>query len=76
MILLCLWGVDMELLGWIIWLIFSVCVTVSPFPYIAISALGGRLKKIEWLFLFAVFVVGLALTYHCIAARPFTVTVN
>lgn len=66
----------MAIFGWFILLVISVCLTLAPVPYIALSALGGGVKRIEVLFLSAAFILGLWLIYHTIKMAPFTVVAN
>lgn len=71
--LTCLWGVDMEILGWIVFLMFSICVTVSPVVYISISAIGGGMGRVERLFMLALFLSGCALIYYSITIAPLSI---
>lgn len=75
-ILLCLRGVDMAILGWVLYLAFAVLLTVSPIPFIYLSALGGGLKKAEQLYFIAIFLIGCSLIYHAVTLSPFTITLN
>jgi hypothetical protein len=49
----------LEIIGLIVWLLFSVAITAFPFAYVYLSALGGGMNKVEWVAVFCVFLVAI-----------------
>ena len=43
-----------EIIGLIVWLLFSLALTALPFAYVSLSALGGGMDKLEWLIVFCI----------------------
>jgi hypothetical protein len=66
----------MEILGFLVFLAFSVLVTLSPIPVIALSGLGGGLKRWEAVMCLIAFFGGLFLIYLAIQNSPFSITVK
>lgn len=66
----------MYLLGWFVFLIFSILVTLSPIPVIALSSLGGGLKRGEVILCVLAFVGGCFFIYKAVKASPFILTIQ
>ena len=67
----------MEILGWIVWLLFSLGLTIfGPYIVIGVSALGGGLSKGERVFALLIFFLGAFSLYSCITSAPFEITLK
>ena len=54
----------LEVIGFIIWLIFTVMLTAYPFLMLALSRLGGGLDKTGKAFIISVFLAAIASWSH------------
>jgi hypothetical protein len=64
----------LEVIGFIVWLVFTVWLTAIPFLMLAASGLGGGLDKTEKVFLVCIF-LGAVYNWVCIFSVS-TITLN
>lgn len=66
----------MAIIGFIFVCVIALAATVTPFLLIAISGLGGGMRKWDWLFLLFVWCFSGFCWWYAYNNSPFTITMN
>lgn len=67
----------MILIGWVVWLLFSVALVFFPtLVFLVAIKLGGRINGAESFFMLTLFLAGIYSAYRCLQSVSFEIVIN